>query len=140
MGVNLPNSDFLGGPMGQQMRGRVTMHEIAPYTVGSQVDREQWERLIQMFELEFLLADHDVGVVAAEAAWLHQATGGVIGALRTLLRKAQVSAILDDKEYVDAKRLKSAQPDWQSEYSAKVAQQAAARPPKSKPPGRRRSN
>lgn len=126
VGVDLPRSDFLSGPMGRQMRGRVTLHQISPYSVGSKAGRDKWERLIMMFEQEFPLADHDVGSVAAEAGWLYEATGGVIGSLRTLLRKAQVGAILEGKEHVDSKRLRSVELDWQAQSQAITRQQEVA--------------
>jgi hypothetical protein len=106
VGVNLRNSDLLAGPMGAQMQGRVTVFEMAPYSIGSAEGREQWERIIMQFEHQFPLHDHEVGTLAGAAGWLFDMTGGVIGSLRTHLRKAQIEAILDGREHVSLKHLK----------------------------------
>lgn len=126
VGVDLPRSDFLGGAMGAQMQGRTTMLQMQPYSIGSEEHRNQWEKVIALFEREFPLAEHEVGTLMDEAAWLHSVTGGVIGSLRTLLRKGQVSAIIDGQEHLDKAALKKILPDYRADL-ARASQAGAGR-------------
>lgn len=115
VGVDLQQSDLFGGQMGRQMQGRTTMFSMSPFTLGSHKHRENWERLIAQFEREFPLYEHEVGSLTEEAAWLHARTGGVIGSLRTLLRKGQIQAIYEDQEYLDRELLKGIESDYRSQ-------------------------
>lgn len=126
VGVDLPRSDFLGGAMGAQMQGRTTMIEMQPYSIGSAAHRDQWEKVIALFEREFPLAEHEVGTLMDEAAWLHAVTGGVIGSLRTLLRKGQVAAIIDGQEHLDRSNLEPILPDYRADLARERKDRAKA--------------
>lgn len=115
VGVNLSQSDFLGGAMGAQMQGRTTFIEMEPYSLASAKHRKQWEEIIALFEREFPLANHEIGTLEEEGAWLHAVTGGVIGSLRTLLRKGQIAAIIDGREHLDRVALEDILPDYRAE-------------------------
>jgi len=112
VGVGVGSSDILSGPMSAQMQGRINVFEMAPYNVGSAEGRADWENIIMQFEKEFPLVEHEVGVLADAAGWLYDATGGVIGRLRFLLRYAQVDAILDGVEHVSARRVREVPLDF----------------------------
>lgn len=130
VGVDLPRSDFLGGPMGAQMQGRTTMIQMQPYSIGSAKDRAEWEKVIALFEREFPLAEHEVGALMDEAAWLHAVTGGVIGSLRTLLRKAQIAAIIDGREHLDRAALEPILPDYRADLARERKERAKAERPR----------
>ncbi|GAA1785557.1 TniB family NTP-binding protein [Nostocoides veronense] len=118
VGVDLPRSDFLGGAMGAQMQGRTTMVQMQPYSIGSETHRKEWDKVIALFEREFPLVEHEVGTLMEEAAWLHAVTGGVLGSLRTLLRKGLVAAIIDGHEHLDRRALEQVIPDYRAVISA----------------------
>ncbi|OMH28184.1 hypothetical protein BKD30_02305 [Tersicoccus phoenicis] len=61
VGVDLPNSDFLGGAMGAQMQGRATMIQMQPHSIGSAAHRAEWDKVVALFEREFPLAQHSHG-------------------------------------------------------------------------------
>lgn len=124
VGVDLPRSDFLSGAMGAQMQGRTTMIQMQPYSIGSENHRQEWEKVIALFEREFPLAEHEVGTLMDEAGWLHSVTGGVIGSLRTLLRKGQIAAIIDGKEHLDKQALSAVLPDYRAELAHERTERA----------------
>ncbi len=130
VGVDLPQSDFLGGAMGAQMQGRTTMIQMQPYSIGSAAHRKEWEKVIALFEREFPLAEHEVGTLMDEAAWLHAVTGGVIGSLRTLLRKAQIAAIIDGREHLDRAALEPILPDYRADLARERKERAKAERPR----------
>lgn len=128
VGVDLPNCDLYSGESGAQMQGRTTMMEMQPYSIGSERHRQEWEKIVALFEREFPLAEHEVGTLMEESAWLHSVTGGVVGSLRTLLRKGQISAIIDGQEHLDKAALKKILPDYRADLArARIAGAGQAR-------------
>lgn len=104
-GVDVVRSDgaqsLFSGRMGQQMRGRVITHEMAGHHIGSEPDREDWQDLIAMMEDLLPLAAHEPGSLAESSwQWLHDHTGGSVGALWDILHNAAVRVIADGSEKI----------------------------------------
>lgn len=129
VGVDLPNSDLFSGEMGAQLRGRVTMQNLAPYSQRSAEGRETWLNLIHAIEMPLPLAKHQTGMLDDCADLLFDLTGGVIGSLRNLLRRAATSAVLDGKEFINRQTILDTPLDFraQSEQTKTGGKQTRAR-------------
>jgi Bacterial TniB protein len=60
-GIDLLQSDLLSGHMGRQIKGRITIHEMRPYSNGTRVQRDAWEELILGIESLLPLGRHPEG-------------------------------------------------------------------------------
>ena len=120
VGVDLPDSDLFAGPMSAQMQGRVTMHYLKPMSRGTQEDRDEWDSLIDLLEESLPLMSQPAGHLSSQASeFLHAATGGSIGSLRTLVRMAALGALIDGKETIGLREVKTAHRDYRAELAAK---------------------
>lgn len=104
-GVDVVRGDgtagLFSGQMGQQMRGRVDPHEMVGHHIGSESDRQDWKDLIAMMEDLLPLAAHESGSLADSSwQWLHDHTGGSVGALWDVLHNAAIRAIVDETERI----------------------------------------
>ncbi|WP_232547967.1 ATP-binding protein [Propioniciclava soli] len=132
VGVDLPRSDLLGGPFADEIAGRVTMHEMRHHGIGTAEQREDWDTLLHAIEENILpLADHELGSLEARAGWLHDLTGGNIGSLMLLLRRATTTALIDGDEQLTDEHLDQTVPDYRAALThrnkAKERAQAEAR-------------
>jgi hypothetical protein len=59
---------------------------------------EEWIQLIAALEATLRLHHHEPGALPAQAKYLHQRTGGMIGSLTHLIRGAAIRAILGGQE------------------------------------------
>ena len=114
-GIDLLQSDLLSGHMGRQIKGRITIHEMRPYSNGTRAQRDAWEELVLGIETLLPLGRHPEGSLAALTSYLYDRTGGSIGSLRALLSDAAIAAILDGAEKVDRKLLDSIPTDHAAE-------------------------
>lgn len=120
VGVDLPDSDLFAGPMSAQMQGRVTMHYLKPMSRGTQEDRDEWDSLIDLLEESLPLMSQPAGHLSSQASeFLHAATGGSIGSLRTLVRMAALGALIDGKETIGLREVKTAHRDYRAELAAR---------------------
>jgi hypothetical protein len=114
-GIDLLQSDLLSGHMGRQIKGRITIHEMRPYSNGTRVQRDAWEELILGIESLLPLGRHPEGSLASLTSYLYDRTGGSIGSLRALLSDAAIAAILDGAEKADRKLLDTVPTDHAAE-------------------------
>lgn len=114
-GIDLLQSDLLSGHMGRQIKGRITIHEMRPYSNGTRVQRDAWEELILGIETLLPLGRHPEGSLASLTSYLYDRTGGSIGSLRALLSDAAIAAILDGAEQADRKLLDTIPTDHAAE-------------------------
>lgn len=129
VGVDLPRSDLLGGRFADEIAGRVTMHEMRHHGVGTSEKREDWESLLHSIEENILpLAEHQPGTLESRAGWLHDLTGGNIGSLMLLLRRAATTALIDGDERLTEKHLDHTVPDYRAAlgHRRQARQQAQA--------------
>ncbi|WP_236056463.1 TniB family NTP-binding protein [Mycobacterium sp. SM1] len=114
-GIDLLQSDLLSGHMGRQIKGRITIHEMRPYTNGTRAQRDAWEELVLGIENLLPLGRHPEGSLASLTSYLYDRTGGSIGSLRALLSDAAIATILDGAEKVDRKLLDTIPTDHAAE-------------------------
>ena len=81
------------GTRGRQLAGRCGL-----ITTGAFPYREEWAQLVAALEATLRLHQHDPGALLAQAKYLHQRTGGMIGSLTHLIRGAAIRAILGGQE------------------------------------------
>jgi hypothetical protein len=60
-GIDLLQSDLLSGHMGRQIKGRITIHEMRPYSNGTRAQRDAWEELVLGIEALLPLGRHPEG-------------------------------------------------------------------------------
>jgi Bacterial TniB protein len=114
-GIDLLQSDLLSGHMGRQIKGRITIHEMRPYSNGTGAQRDAWEELVLGIETLLPLGRHPEGSLASQTGYLYDRTGGSIGSLRALLSDGAIAAILDGAEKVDRKLLDTIPTDHAAE-------------------------
>jgi hypothetical protein len=74
------------GTRGRQLAGRCEL-----IFTGAFPYREEWAQLIVALEATSWLHHHEPGTLAAQARYLHQRTGGMIGSLTHLIRGAAIA-------------------------------------------------
>lgn len=114
-GIDLPTTDLFAGQMGQQVKARMILHRMRPYSIGSKTERDAWVDLVLGVSDLLPLASHTPESLADHAPYLWDRTGGSIGALRALLADAAIGAIIDGTEKIDRRRLDSTATDYASE-------------------------
>ncbi|WP_231497279.1 ATP-binding protein [Arthrobacter sp. MA-N2] len=134
-GIDLPTTDLFAGEMGRQIKARMILHEMTPYSSGTKADRESWADLVLGVENLLPLAAHIPGSLAEESLYLWDRTGGSIGALRGLLSDAAIGAILEGIEKIDRRRLEATATDYAAQERHRSHNSAGAS--KSKKPGLR---
>lgn len=121
VGVDLPQCDLFGGVMSAQMQGRVSMHEMAPFSINSASGRQDWLDLVNAMEESFPLASHRPGMLDDSATLLFDLSGGVMGSLRLLLRRTVTAAIIEGADRVTERMINNTALD----FRAALAQQTA---------------
>ncbi|WAH96282.1 ATP-binding protein [Arthrobacter sp. MMS18-M83] len=111
-GIDLPTTDLFAGEMGRQIKARMILHEMTPYSIGTKASRESWADLVLGVENLLPLAAHIPESLVEESHYLWDRTGGSIGALRGLLSDAAIGAILDGTEKIDRHRLEATATDY----------------------------
>lgn len=94
-GIDVERRGVFTGTRGRQLAGRCELIRtgLFPY-------REEWVRLIAALEATLRLHRHEPGTLPAQARYLHQRTGGMIGSLTHLVRGAAIRAIPGGQEAV----------------------------------------
>ncbi|MEE1819689.1 ATP-binding protein [Streptomyces sp. SP18ES09] len=94
-GIDIEHSNLLTGTRGQQIAGRFTLIPTAPFPYNS-----EWKGLVAALESTLLLHQHTPGTLSGLDRYLHQRTGGMIGALSHAIRGAAIDAILTGAEAI----------------------------------------
>ena len=92
-GIDVERCGVFTGTRGRQLAGRCGL-----ICTGAFPYREEWAQLIAALEATLRLHRHEPGTLAAQARYLHQRTGGMIGSLTHLIRGAAIRAILGGQE------------------------------------------
>lgn len=114
-GIDLLQSDLFSGDMGRQIKGRMIVHQMRPYSNGTQREREAWTELVLGIETLLPLSCHISGSLSELAPYLYDRTGGSIGSLRALLGDAAIAAIDDGTETINRALLDTVATDRASE-------------------------
>lgn len=86
-------SDLLDDP---QVRGRLSLHELDTYKIGSKLDRALWQRLLKAWELQiqqFLPGLRSGDLSQTAARYLYERTQGYVGDLAKCLSTATGCAL-----------------------------------------------
>jgi hypothetical protein len=99
-GIDIEHSNLLSGTRGQQIAGRFTLIPTAPFPYNT-----EWKGLVATLESTLLLHRHQPGTLTSLDRYLHDRTGGMIGALSHVIRGAAIDAILTGTEAITKKSL-----------------------------------
>ncbi|WP_350352352.1 ATP-binding protein [Microbacterium sp. A8/3-1] len=99
-GIDLPRSPVFAGPVGEQLAGRAMKYEMVGYASRSAEGRAEWRELVATLNDLLPLAEQPDDALNHAADFLFDASGGSIGQLRALLRRAAIEAILTGREHV----------------------------------------
>ncbi|MFG2919788.1 TniB family NTP-binding protein [Kitasatospora sp. NPDC048298] len=94
-GIGIERSTLLSGTRGAQIAGRFTLVPSHPFPYNS-----EWKGLVATLEDTLLLLRHRPGSLAKLDRYLHDRTGGMIGALSHQIRGAAIDAILSGTEKI----------------------------------------
>ena len=106
VGVNLRAKRFFDEGMAgdnvayTQTSSRSVRCEVVPYDISTTAGFRAWVDLLNTMEGHLLLADHEAGMLAAQAREIHHRTQGRIGSLTSLLNGACQIAIADRIEAI----------------------------------------
>ena len=109
-GIDVERCGVFTGTRGRQLAGRCELicTRAFPY-------RQEWTQLIVALEATLRLHRHEPGTLPAQARYLHQRTGGMIGSLTHLVRGAAIRAILGGQEAVTRPLLDTVRTDHAAE-------------------------
>lgn len=99
-GIDVEHSTLLSGTRGAQIAGRFTLIPSHPFPYNA-----EWKALVRTLEQTLLLRRHRPGTLARLDRFLHDRTGGMIGALSHQIRGAAIDAILSGTEKITKKDL-----------------------------------
>ncbi|MFJ1844993.1 TniB family NTP-binding protein [Streptomyces sp. NPDC088146] len=94
-GIDIEHSNLLSGTRGQQIAGRFTLIPTTPFPYNA-----EWKGLVATLESTLLLHRHRPGTLTRLDRYLHDRTGGMIGALSHAIRGAAIDAILIGTEAI----------------------------------------
>jgi len=94
-GIDVERCGVFTGTRGRQLAGRCELICTGPFPY-----RPEWAQLIAALEATLRLHRHEPGTLPAQAKYLHQRTGGMIGSLTHLIRGAAIRAILGGQEAI----------------------------------------
>ncbi|MGW7789495.1 hypothetical protein [Streptomyces tricolor] len=98
----MQHSTLLSGTRGAQNAGRFTLIPSHPFPCNN-----EWKGLVKTLESTLLLHRHEPETLAKLDRFLHDQTGGIIGALSHLIRGAAIDAILDGSEKITKRGLQA---------------------------------
>ncbi|MFJ5881690.1 TniB family NTP-binding protein [Kitasatospora cineracea] len=99
-GIDIEHSSILQGTRGAQIAGRFTLIPTHPFPYNT-----EWKGLVKTMEDTLLLHKHKADSLVALDRYLHERTGGMIGALSHLIRGAAIDAILTGTEKITQSEL-----------------------------------
>jgi hypothetical protein len=114
-GINVDREGLFTGVRGKQIAARCVLQHTGNFPYHS-----EWRSMIATMEDALRLHCHEPGVLAKQAKYLHQRTGGSISSLSHLLRAAAISAIADGSERITRKLLETIPVDHRPQTSGPV--------------------
>ena len=113
-GIDVERCGVFTGTRGRQLAGRCGLicTGAFPYT-------GEWAQLIAALEATLRLHHHEPGTLPAQAQYLHQLTGGMIGSLTHLIRGAAIRAILGGQEALTRRLLDTVHIDHAAESATR---------------------
>ncbi|RCG21173.1 ATP/GTP-binding protein [Sphaerisporangium album] len=121
-GIDIEHSDLLSGTRGAQIAGRFTLITTQPFPYGP-----EWQGLVATLEQTLLLHAHKPGTLTGLDRYLHDRTGGMIGALSHQIRGAALDAILTGTERITRKGLDTVPLDHTAETTRARAKAGPSR-------------
>ena len=115
-GIDVERCGVFTGTRGRQLAGRCEL-----ICTGAFPYRDEWAQLIAALEATLRLHRHEPGTLPAQARYLHQRTGGMIGSLTHLIRGAAIRAILGGQEAITRPLLDSVRIDHAAESATRRA-------------------
>ncbi|WP_406485927.1 TniB family NTP-binding protein [Streptomyces phaeochromogenes] len=120
-GIDIEHSNLLSGTRGAQIASRFTLIPTHPFPYGA-----EWKGLVATLEETLLLHEHQRGTLVALDRYLHDRTGGMIGALSHAVRGAAIDAILTGTEKITKKSLAAIPLDHTAQAAFPPAKAAVA--------------
>lgn len=121
-GIDIEHSDLLSGTRGAQIAGRFTLITTQPFPYGP-----EWQGLVATLEQTLLLHAHKPGTLTGLDRYLHDRTGGMIGALSHQIRGAALDAVLTGTERITKKGLDAVPLDHTAETTRTRAKTGPSR-------------
>ena len=115
-GIDVERCGVFTGTRGRQLAGRCEL-----ICTGAFPYRQEWTQLIAALEATLRLHRHEPGTLPAQARYLHQRTGGMIGSLTHLIRGAAIRAILGGQEAITRPLLDTVRIDHAAESATRRA-------------------
>ena len=115
-GIDVERSGLFTGIRGRQLAGRCVLLSTNAFGYA-----DEWHQLVATLEGALRLHAHVPGTLTAQARYLHQRTGGMIGSLMHLVRAAAITAIIDGTEAITADLLGEVQIDDSAQSAATPA-------------------
>jgi hypothetical protein len=115
-GIDVERCGVFTGTRGRQLAGRCEL-----ICTGAFPYRDEWAQLIAALEATLRLHRHEPGTLPAQAKYLHQRTGGMIGSLTHLIRGAAIRAILGGQEAITRPLLDTVRIDHAAESATRRA-------------------
>ncbi|MER7828476.1 ATP-binding protein [Streptomyces sp. NPDC096097] len=94
-GIDVEHGTLLSGTRGAQIAGRFTLIPTHPFPYNS-----EWRGLVATMEKTLILQRHKPGTLETLDRYLHNRTGGMIGALSHQIRGAAIDALLTGTEKI----------------------------------------
>ncbi len=111
-GIDIERSNLLSGTRGAQIARRFTLVPTHAFPYGA-----EWKGLVSTLEETLLLHRHRPGTLVSLDRYLHNRTGGMIGALSHQIRGAAVDAILTGTERITKQGLTAVPLDYTAQLS-----------------------
>ena len=115
-GIDVERCGVFTGTRGRQLAGRCEL-----ICTGAFAYRDEWTQLMAALEATLRLHRHEPGTLPAQARYLHQRTGGMIGSLTHLIRGTAIRAILGGQEEITRPLLDSVRIDHAAESATRRA-------------------
>ncbi|WP_030061847.1 MULTISPECIES: TniB family NTP-binding protein [Streptomyces] len=116
-GINIERTTLLSGTRGAQIAGRFTLIPTHPFPYGP-----EWKSLVATLESTLMLRRQIPGTLTGLDRYLHERTGGMIGALSHQIRGAAIDAILSGNEQITRESLAAVPLDYTAEKTAAASQ------------------
>ncbi|WP_407688543.1 TniB family NTP-binding protein [Mycobacterium sp. HUMS_1102779] len=113
-GIDVERSGVFTGTRGRQLAGRCGVINTSPFPYAS-----EWKSLVAAMEGTLRLHCHTAGTLVADAKYLHQRTGGMIGSLAHLIRSAAIRSMLDETESVTRALMDTVLIDYAAQTSSR---------------------
>ena len=113
-GIDVERSGVFTGTRGRQLAGRCGVINTSPFPYAS-----EWKSLVAAMEGTLRLHRHTAGTLVADAKYLHQRTGGMIGSLAHLIRSAAIRSMLDETESVTRALMDTVLIDYAAQTSSR---------------------